>query len=712
MIHAPLLRPQESPVRGNYLRLQRRCKCGANETKLAGICEECAAKRLQPSLTLGPIDDSYEREADRVADAVLRAPTGGHAITGSIRPLVQRSEADAGHRAGGVPASVHSVLEGSSQPLATQARAYFEPRFGHDFSGVRVHHDAAAADSARAVDAHAYTVGEHIVFGAGRYAPDNAAGRKLLAHELTHVVQAGASQTIRRAPFDFEIKDLPAGAVGDSTQIYFERGATTIPGPEQAKIKGLATPAKQDLTLHGQASEDTPLASQPAEIGARLDAVEAALKAAGHVGARVRVPHPGEGTGDIDYRVRRGVRVIPTPKGAKAAPNPKNPCGTPGSEVAKNPELKQCEKSFDEAFDTVNPGAKEVVDRAEKDVVTTPTAAATAVVNQFFKGVPRADVDANVKAIAAQVRQLRARHRCHTDCDGGCSRPAYNSGQGLGAAGAMMTICPSFVSAGRDFRVDTLIHESSHANPVQRIEDVAYANTRLIEFLLPADSRRNTDSYVLLMRLVHKAGSKSFGPDKPDVLKGMTAAGLGSDTEQTKRAVAWLESWLNYGSFDTSVLYQTIVDSLASPGKKWVTTGTNEFNIQTMNRLALAFAGDFTDPGPDGAARNTPPTETDKTRVAALHDRFKQMYSVVYRNVVTVTRGAAGSGEKWKGQIALPRLMQDVRVEPSFFGLSAIDQVKRLVELMVRTRTDISGGFEAKYVDAIDRIRKHRKLGP
>ncbi|SEB24308.1 DUF4157 domain-containing protein [Variovorax sp. YR216] len=201
MNHAPLLRLKKSPAGGEYLRLQRQCKCGASQSTLTGTCEECAGKQLQPSLTVGPIDDAYEREADRVADAVLHAPAGGHAVVGPIRPLVQRSDAHAGDRAGGVPASVHSVLAGSGQPLGAETRAYFEPRFGHDFSRVRVHHDSAAADSARAVDAHAYTVGEHIVFGTGRYAPADAAGRKLLAHELTHVVQQQGA-VLRRASID------------------------------------------------------------------------------------------------------------------------------------------------------------------------------------------------------------------------------------------------------------------------------------------------------------------------------------------------------------------------------------------------------------------------------------------------------------------------------------------------------------------------------
>jgi len=88
-----------------------------------------------------------------------------------------------------VPPIVHDVLRSSGQPLDTGTRAFMEPRFGYDFSGVRVHSDSRAAESARSVNALAYTVGRDVVFGAGQYAPGTIAGKKLLAHELTHVVQ-------------------------------------------------------------------------------------------------------------------------------------------------------------------------------------------------------------------------------------------------------------------------------------------------------------------------------------------------------------------------------------------------------------------------------------------------------------------------------------------------------------------------------------------
>jgi predicted metallopeptidase len=88
-----------------------------------------------------------------------------------------------------VPSAVRAALRSPSQPLDTGARAFFEPRFGHDFSKVRVHSDSKAAESAQAVNALAYTVGNHISFGDGSYHPRSNEGRKLIAHELAHVVQ-------------------------------------------------------------------------------------------------------------------------------------------------------------------------------------------------------------------------------------------------------------------------------------------------------------------------------------------------------------------------------------------------------------------------------------------------------------------------------------------------------------------------------------------
>jgi len=85
---------------------------------------------------------------------------------------------------------VHDVLRSPGQPLDPKTRAFMEPRFGHDFSRVRVHTDEKAAESARTLNALAYTAGRDVVFGTSQYAPETGTGQRVLAHELMHVVQS------------------------------------------------------------------------------------------------------------------------------------------------------------------------------------------------------------------------------------------------------------------------------------------------------------------------------------------------------------------------------------------------------------------------------------------------------------------------------------------------------------------------------------------
>ena len=156
--------------------LQRQCSsCGGG----GGECESCRKKPKQPTL---------QRSA-----------------AGSSQPAV-------------APPSVNRVLDSPGRPLDNSTRSFMEPRFGNDFSGVRVHTDPLAAESARAVDAHAYTVGQHIVFDSGRYDPHSTSGQQLLAHELVHTQQQHGLQRSADA--------LPLNATGEYQ--HLEREAETV----------------------------------------------------------------------------------------------------------------------------------------------------------------------------------------------------------------------------------------------------------------------------------------------------------------------------------------------------------------------------------------------------------------------------------------------------------------------------------------------------
>ncbi len=214
-----------------------------------------AGQVLQPKLTINPTGDVYEQEADQVADQVMRMPEPRHAaaVSGTPPPGVQRkcscggtcsacqaeeqdergprlqmkSAAPGSAGLSSAPPSVHQVVRSPGQPLGAAERAFMEPRFGRDFSDVRVHTGSDAAESAAQIQARAYTTGNHVVFAGNQFDPATAEGRKLLAHELTHVAQQGDSHgIIQRAPWG----ECPAGThvPADNFLIYGAAEANAV----------------------------------------------------------------------------------------------------------------------------------------------------------------------------------------------------------------------------------------------------------------------------------------------------------------------------------------------------------------------------------------------------------------------------------------------------------------------------------------------------
>jgi len=154
-------------------------------------------EELQAKLEVSEPGDPDEEEADRVAEQVMRmadprerAPLRLVSSAGVMR----KSSGD--RQAVDAPSRVVDVTRTGGQPLDTETRAFMEPRFGHDFSRIRIHSDGEAAIAARSMNARAYTLGSNVVFASGQYAPASIEGRRLLAHELAHTVQqSGGART-------------------------------------------------------------------------------------------------------------------------------------------------------------------------------------------------------------------------------------------------------------------------------------------------------------------------------------------------------------------------------------------------------------------------------------------------------------------------------------------------------------------------------------
>lgn len=164
---------------------------------LAGFGPAGLPSGVHAKLEVGSSSDPLEREADETAAKVMRSPAGGDSCCapcsaggGCSAPVVRRAPAGpaAAPVAPGLAAQVERVSRGG-EPLPQRVKADMEPRFGTDFSAVRIHRDAEAAASAHALGAKAWTLGRHVAFGAGQWAPGTPHGDRLIAHELTHILQ-------------------------------------------------------------------------------------------------------------------------------------------------------------------------------------------------------------------------------------------------------------------------------------------------------------------------------------------------------------------------------------------------------------------------------------------------------------------------------------------------------------------------------------------
>lgn len=199
-------------LKGDLLQRKADCACG-------GDCPGCQAKSANPSISQP--DDESEKEADLMADKIMRMPIAEPLNFSSTKNIlnrkcgqsdeeeetqIQKKESSAGESSTFVPPIVDEVINSSTgKSLDAGTRSFMESRFNYDFSRVKIHDDKKAAESAGSINALAYTSGNSIVFNSEQYNPNSDAGKRLLAHELTHVVQQGAApglETVQRNTAD------------------------------------------------------------------------------------------------------------------------------------------------------------------------------------------------------------------------------------------------------------------------------------------------------------------------------------------------------------------------------------------------------------------------------------------------------------------------------------------------------------------------------
>ncbi|MCP5116555.1 MAG: DUF4157 domain-containing protein [bacterium] len=625
-----------------------------------------------------------------------------------------------------------SIAEGD-QALPDSIRSYFEPRFGYDFSHVRVHTGRTAEQVANSLNASAYTLSNHIVFGARQYAPDSTVGRRLLAHELAHVVQQshGGVPRIQRYRVT-QLQPRRHRYQSDTrARFFFEFDSSelnpTVPdeAAERQRVVNWALAHNgAHVNLAGQAGQEGNQGYNQRLARARADTIAELLRDNGVIVDSI--------TTDLDYqdrmvehRFHRSVVVTMV--------------GTPGgctnfTQDQRDADQTTCESVFDSTYAR----CLGIMNEATRRLGLANDQARDLLLQSYFSGESLTDIRSDVVDIAFRLIEVaddNTGHVCHARCGQGCNRPAS------AAANGPVNLCPQFYLTnvpgplGAHRRVHALLHETVHSAG-QGI-DVSYADGRLFPVLEGRDARQNADSYVSFIVLLAGTTEQAhlvvatLGSPPADAYRFTTDAGTPDVTCNTnaRRAIGYSEAWLNYAAFWSAGLYDWIHASLAG----WDSTGNGRHammeifcplfalghpGLTTTPRLNANVRAVVTNFHTDIAGRGftVPPTTSrattrDRTRVAGVYDRLYRMYRSL-RQDLTVGEAAGGDGT-WPSAPGLPGIGATVALPTAFFKWSRLDQTRHIVRLLARAALpDVEEPLVESYVEAAEGTRRLRGLGP
>lgn len=320
MTPRPPARPRALlPSNRQLLKLQRHCSCG-------GTCEECKKVGNLQTSSVDRSEDPLEREADNIADRVMRSEFGPFPVS-ALPPDGVTSNPEFSADA---LAQVRSVVSSTGRGLDPGTRAFMEPRFGMDLGHVRVHSGSAAERSADAVGARAYALGSNIVLGK----PGASGSTRLLAHEIAHTLQQqnGSPRLARKC--GTEIGAKPAQCEIDSaspggTRFFFKVNCDDFRQGEEARLKSFtkdpgSIPAGSEIEIVGIASSDGPPSFNEALACSRAEKVRQAV-AVNHASKLKRIRATG-GIGRHGDSNNRAVAISTRqPGGIPPAPAPSGP---------------------------------------------------------------------------------------------------------------------------------------------------------------------------------------------------------------------------------------------------------------------------------------------------------------------------------------------------------------------------------------------------
>lgn len=350
---APPARVPASPLSGPAWTADAELRVPAGPSRFAhefsGVRLRAPAGAVQPKLVVGAADDAYEREADRVAEAVMEGPRGGAGVRvdrttpeervqrlcphcsaagDNAHELEEDEEPEQGDepvrakaapgRTPTVSAPVERALDGArggGHPLDPGTRAFFEPRLGVELAGVRVHTGPEAARAAGVLGARAFTRGDHIWFAAGEYAPGTDAGRRLMAHELAHTLQQRGGGPGTAVPAVQRTPAAPSWSGGGGTALADppstapswspSPGSAAPPAsPPASAATAAATPAPSAAPAPSSTASPSTAPAAPAAVSASPAAAPAADAPAAEGAAAEGTP--AEGTAEVGAAAEGG----------------------------------------------------------------------------------------------------------------------------------------------------------------------------------------------------------------------------------------------------------------------------------------------------------------------------------------------------------------------------------------------------------------------
>jgi hypothetical protein len=497
---------------------------------------------------------------------------GAHAGAGAPCDECKKREGQVQRRAASpaspekVPPIVYDVLEAPGRPLDAETCGFFEARLGHDFSKVRVHTDAPAAESARAVNALAYTVGGDVVFGAGQYQPNATAGRQLLGHELMHVVQQHgrdpAPHQLRMGPCDDAYEreankalvnlnavprvlgsgavwvqracgpegiGRPSGCVGmkgdlPGEHFLFHVACDEFRPREEAKLRAFASTLTSggSAKIHGFASEEGDSSFNENLSCARAvrgQAVVDSVLAPSGVRVSYSLFAHGATAGNRDQR--RSIVIDWLPAGATPSPTP-----APTPKPKPKPGFSQDCSEWHRCH-VIEPLAAAnriltVALNALQDVVAGKINSGRIIdlLNVHFHdpdwpAARAVTVHETFRALQAELNSslsFRCRPRDEKEC---MSEKGFVGGFTNCAAGSEITLCSIyFLGLPCDEQARVLIHEVAHHLPGM-CQDFAYVNEPAYMSLPPEKAEKNPDTYAQFAKTVFlgKPGCRDCGTE-------------------------------------------------------------------------------------------------------------------------------------------------------------------------------------------------------